>query len=109
MLNFIFDSSQHICLSQRKNSARRNVRLELGFFLTLTLGNPGWQSSDNQLIYSPVVGVVAAAAAAVTTTIFTQEAPLTEVVFREVQKLNVCGNGYQLNLVIPFDTTENAI
>ena len=34
MLNFIFDSSQHICLFQRKNSARRNARLELGFFLS---------------------------------------------------------------------------
>ena len=42
-------------------------------------------------ICSPVVVVAAAAAAAAaTTTIFTQEAPLTEVVFREVQKLKVC-------------------
>ena len=34
MLNFIFDSSQHIRLSQRKNSASHNVRLELGFLLS---------------------------------------------------------------------------
>ena len=91
MLNFIFDSLQYICLSQRKKLARRNVWLELGFFLS-DMGKSGlaivrWPTA----IYSPAVVVVAAAAApaAVKTTIFTQEAPLTELVFREVQKLKV--------------------
>ena len=53
----------------------------------------GWQLSNDRLLFAAllvVVVVAAAAVAAVTTTIFTQEAPLTEVVFREVQKLKVC-------------------
>ena len=56
---------------------------------------------DDRLIWSPVIVVVAAAA--LTTTIFTQEAPLTEVVFREVGKfVKLVIN---LNLVTGFDTT----
>ena len=74
----------------KKKFGQTYVRLESGFFLS-NMGTSGlaivrWPT----VIYSPVVVVVAAAAAAVTTTIFTQEAPLTEGVFREVQKLKVC-------------------
>ena len=51
--------------------------------------------------------IVVVAAATITTTIFTQEAPLNEVVFRGVRKfVKLVIN---LNLVIAFDTTENAI
>ena len=47
--------------------------------------------SSDRLVCSPVVVVAAAAAAAaITRTIFTQEAPLTEVVFRVVHNLKVC-------------------
>ena len=59
---------------------------------------------------SPVVViVVVTAAAAVTTTIFMQEAPLTEVVFGEVQNLKVVEMVINLNLVIAFVITENAV
>ena len=49
-------------------------------------------SDDPTVICCPEV--VVAAAAVATTTIFMQEAPLTEMVFRDVRNLTVSYNGY---------------
>ena len=48
--------------------------------------------SDDRLLFA--AEVVVAAAAVVATKLFMQEAPLTEIIFREVRNLKVSYNGY---------------